>query len=93
MWGFGENNLYENMAIDSPTIRRWQQRIQRALTFAPLLVAGAGGRGGGLGGVIRLRREVDGEGLGLVTWRGRASLYALTSRSSSRSLALADPQP
>lgn len=42
MWGFGENNLYENMAIDSPTIRRWQQRIQRALTFAPLLVAGRG---------------------------------------------------
>ena len=42
MWGFGENNVYENLAIGSPRILRWQRRIQRLITFAPLLVAGRG---------------------------------------------------
>lgn len=42
MWGFGENNLYENLAISSPRLRSLQRRIQRVLTFAPLMVAGRG---------------------------------------------------
>jgi len=42
VWGFGENNLYENLAVHSSTIRRWQRRIQRAITFTPVLVAGRG---------------------------------------------------
>lgn len=42
MYGFGENNLYENLAVESQRIRYWQRRIQRILTFAPLLVAGRG---------------------------------------------------
>merc|ERR1712196_370913 len=42
MWGFGENNLYENLAIKSVTMRKWQRRIQRVLSVAPLLVAGRG---------------------------------------------------
>ena len=42
MWGFGENNLYMNLADGHPTIRKWQRRIQRVLTFAPLLVQGRG---------------------------------------------------
>eukprot|EP01062_Namystynia_karyoxenos_P006682 TRINITY_DN12342_c0_g1_i1.p1 TRINITY_DN12342_c0_g1~~TRINITY_DN12342_c0_g1_i1.p1 ORF type:complete len:524 (+),score=180.40 TRINITY_DN12342_c0_g1_i1:130-1572(+) len=42
MWGFGENNLYENLAVSSSRIRRWQRRIQRVLSFAPVLVAGRG---------------------------------------------------
>ena len=38
--------------------------------------------------------DVRGEGLGWVTWRGRAGLYASGSSSSSAgSAALADPQP
>ena len=42
MWGFGENNLYENIAIGHPWVQKWQRRIQRVLTFAPLLVQGRG---------------------------------------------------
>ena len=42
MWGFGENNLYENLAIGHPFIQKWQRRIQRLVTFAPLLVQGRG---------------------------------------------------
>lgn len=42
MWGFGENNLYENLAITSPTVVKWQRRIQKIISFAPLLVAGRG---------------------------------------------------
>ena len=42
MWGFGENNLYENMAIGHPWVQKWQRRIQRLVTFAPLLVQGRG---------------------------------------------------
>jgi len=42
VYGFGENNLYENLAVESRRIRYWQRRIQRIITFAPLLVAGRG---------------------------------------------------
>jgi len=42
MWGFGENNLYENLAIDNPRLQSWQRRIQRIISFAPLLVQGRG---------------------------------------------------
>mmetsp|Transcript_7172 Transcript_7172/g.13583 ORF Transcript_7172/g.13583 Transcript_7172/m.13583 type:complete len:461 (+) Transcript_7172:40-1422(+) len=42
VWGFGENNLYENLAAGSPRILRWQRKIQRMISFAPLLVAGRG---------------------------------------------------
>ena len=42
VWGFGENNLYENMAVGHPWIQKWQRRIQRVLTFAPLMVQGRG---------------------------------------------------
>jgi hypothetical protein len=42
VWAFGENNVYENLAHGNPGILRWQRRIQKFLTFAPLLVAGRG---------------------------------------------------
>jgi len=42
VWGYGENNLYENLTISSPTLRKWQRRIQKVLSVAPLLVAGRG---------------------------------------------------
>ena len=42
MWGFGENNVYENLAVGNTRILRWQRRIQRVITFAPLLVQGRG---------------------------------------------------
>ena len=42
MWGFGENNVYENMAIGHPWVQKWQRRIQRVISFAPLLVSGRG---------------------------------------------------
>lgn len=42
VWGFGENNLYENLAEGNSRLRKWQRRIQRAITFAPLLVHGRG---------------------------------------------------
>ena len=41
-WGFGENNIYENLATGSPRILKWKRRIQQVLSFAPLLVAGRG---------------------------------------------------
>lgn len=41
-WGFGENNLYENLAANSPKLRKWQRRVQKVISFAPLLVAGRG---------------------------------------------------
>eukprot|EP01062_Namystynia_karyoxenos_P041688 TRINITY_DN303_c0_g2_i2.p2 TRINITY_DN303_c0_g2~~TRINITY_DN303_c0_g2_i2.p2 ORF type:complete len:186 (+),score=55.79 TRINITY_DN303_c0_g2_i2:910-1467(+) len=49
VWGFGENNLYENLAA-TEKVRGWQRRIQRMLSFAPVLVAGRGifTYGGGL---------------------------------------------
>ena len=40
--GIRENNLYENMAVGHPWIQKWQRRIQRVLTFAPLTVQGRG---------------------------------------------------
>jgi len=42
MWGFGENNLYENLAMKSRTLRKWQRRIQKVISVAPLLVSGRG---------------------------------------------------
>lgn len=42
VWGFGENNMYENLAQHNPHLRSWQRRIQRIITFAPLLVHGRG---------------------------------------------------
>merc|ERR1711957_450309 len=42
VWGFGENNLYENLAAGSPGLLRWQRKIQQVISFAPLLVAGRG---------------------------------------------------
>lgn len=42
VWGFGENNLYENLAVKSPTVRWWQRRLQKAISFAPLLMEGRG---------------------------------------------------
>ena len=38
--GIGET-LYENAAV-CPWIQKWQRRIQRVLTFAPLMVQGRG---------------------------------------------------
>ena len=34
--------MYENLAIGHPFIQKWQRRIQRLVTFAPLLVQGRG---------------------------------------------------
>eukprot|EP00811_Abedinium_folium_P034062 NODE_6977_length_1619_cov_13.101206.p1 GENE.NODE_6977_length_1619_cov_13.101206~~NODE_6977_length_1619_cov_13.101206.p1 ORF type:complete len:482 (+),score=74.73 NODE_6977_length_1619_cov_13.101206:22-1446(+) len=42
VWGFGENNLYESLTAKSPTLRGWQQRVQKAISFAPVLVEGRG---------------------------------------------------
>jgi len=42
VWGFGENDLYDNLAAGSPTIIKWQRKIQRMISFAPLIVAGRG---------------------------------------------------
>jgi len=58
MWGFGENNVYENLAITSPTLRKWQRRIQKMISVAPLLVAGRGIFSYS-GGVIPHRRPIS----------------------------------
>lgn len=42
VWGFGENNLYENLALNSPRVLEFQRKVQKMLTFAPLWVAGRG---------------------------------------------------
>eukprot|EP01061_Rhynchopus_euleeides_P013427 TRINITY_DN23447_c1_g2_i1.p2 TRINITY_DN23447_c1_g2~~TRINITY_DN23447_c1_g2_i1.p2 ORF type:complete len:516 (+),score=228.06 TRINITY_DN23447_c1_g2_i1:60-1607(+) len=42
MYSYGENSLYENLSADRPRLLAWQRRIQKLLTFAPLLVAGRG---------------------------------------------------
>eukprot|EP01063_Lacrimia_lanifica_P009047 TRINITY_DN1607_c1_g1_i1.p1 TRINITY_DN1607_c1_g1~~TRINITY_DN1607_c1_g1_i1.p1 ORF type:complete len:587 (+),score=186.64 TRINITY_DN1607_c1_g1_i1:2500-4260(+) len=42
VYAFGENSLYDNLIEDRPGLRAWQRRIQKLLTFAPLLVAGRG---------------------------------------------------
>eukprot|EP01059_Diplonema_ambulator_P030274 TRINITY_DN5109_c0_g1_i2.p1 TRINITY_DN5109_c0_g1~~TRINITY_DN5109_c0_g1_i2.p1 ORF type:complete len:469 (+),score=142.61 TRINITY_DN5109_c0_g1_i2:50-1408(+) len=41
-YSFGENSLYDNLSADRPRIVKWQRRLQRMLTFAPLFVAGRG---------------------------------------------------
>jgi hypothetical protein len=57
VWGFGENNLYENLAADSPYLQRWQRRIQKAITVAPLMVSGRGVFSYG-GGLVPRRRPI-----------------------------------
>jgi hypothetical protein len=42
VWGFGENNLYENLAVNWPFLQRWQRRIQKIISVAPLMVSGRG---------------------------------------------------
>jgi len=42
VWGYGENNLYDNLAASSPKILKIQRQIQKAISFAPLLVTGRG---------------------------------------------------
>jgi len=42
VWAFGENNIFENLAHDSPTLLKWQRKIQKMITFAPLVVNGRG---------------------------------------------------
>lgn len=42
VWGFGENNVYENMAEGNEWMVNWQRKIQQVITFAPLLVHGRG---------------------------------------------------
>jgi len=42
VWGFGENNLYENLAYTSKTLRKWQLWIQKITSVAPLLMSGRG---------------------------------------------------
>lgn len=42
VWGFGENNLYENLAVKSPSVRKFQRRLQKAISFAPLIMEGRG---------------------------------------------------
>eukprot|EP01062_Namystynia_karyoxenos_P010314 TRINITY_DN13651_c0_g1_i1.p1 TRINITY_DN13651_c0_g1~~TRINITY_DN13651_c0_g1_i1.p1 ORF type:complete len:508 (+),score=149.29 TRINITY_DN13651_c0_g1_i1:105-1526(+) len=56
MWSFGENNLYENLATNEG-VRKWQRRIQKMISFAPVLVAGRGVFTYG-GGLIPHRRPV-----------------------------------
>ncbi|KAJ9471615.1 Diacylglycerol O-acyltransferase 2 [Diplonema papillatum] len=41
-YAFGENTLYDNLTSERPRLVRWQRRVQRVLTFAPLLVSGRG---------------------------------------------------
>eukprot|EP00811_Abedinium_folium_P032256 NODE_5328_length_1782_cov_16.447734.p1 GENE.NODE_5328_length_1782_cov_16.447734~~NODE_5328_length_1782_cov_16.447734.p1 ORF type:complete len:475 (-),score=54.79 NODE_5328_length_1782_cov_16.447734:296-1720(-) len=57
VWGFGENNLYENLAVKSPALTRWQHRVQKRIAFAPLLVKGRGIFSYG-GGLIPHRRPI-----------------------------------
>jgi 2-acylglycerol O-acyltransferase 2 len=42
IWGFGENNIFENLAVNSPAVLAWQRNVQKLLTFAPVMVAGRG---------------------------------------------------
>mmetsp|Transcript_17286 Transcript_17286/g.27011 ORF Transcript_17286/g.27011 Transcript_17286/m.27011 type:complete len:448 (-) Transcript_17286:177-1520(-) len=42
VWSFGENNIFENMAHDSPKLLKFQRRVQQILTFAPVMVNGRG---------------------------------------------------
>eukprot|EP00755_Sulcionema_specki_P016192 Sspe_Gene.10192::Locus_3406_Transcript_2_3_Confidence_0.400_Length_2656::g.10192::m.10192 len=57
-YSFGENSLYRNLAGDTrPRLLKWQRRVQRLLTFAPLLVAGRG-LFSYSGGLIPFRRPI-----------------------------------
>ena len=42
IYAYGENSLYENLSKDRPNLMAWQRKMQKLLTFAPLLVAGRG---------------------------------------------------
>lgn len=42
VWGFGENNLYDNLAENNDHVRSIQRRIQSVISFAPLLITGRG---------------------------------------------------
>ena len=42
VYAFGENNLFENLAQDSPFLLRMQRKIQKVISFAPLLISGRG---------------------------------------------------
>lgn len=42
IWAFGENNIFENLAVGSAAIQNLQRKIQKILTFAPVMVAGRG---------------------------------------------------
>jgi hypothetical protein len=42
VYAFGENDVYHNLAINRPGLLQLQRRIQKMLTFAPLLVQGRG---------------------------------------------------
>jgi len=57
VWGFGENNVYENLAKHSPTIQSVQRKLIKVLSFAPLLVAGRGVFSYG-GGLVPHRRPI-----------------------------------
>jgi len=59
MWGFGENNIFENLATDSPMILKIQRKIQRVLSFAPVLVAGRGVFSYGGFGIVPHRRPIS----------------------------------
>ena len=56
-YSFGENSLYDNLADDRPQLIRWQRRLQRIFTFAPLFVAGRGVFSYS-GGLIPYRRPI-----------------------------------
>eukprot|EP00811_Abedinium_folium_P032337 NODE_5390_length_1775_cov_49.375607.p1 GENE.NODE_5390_length_1775_cov_49.375607~~NODE_5390_length_1775_cov_49.375607.p1 ORF type:complete len:470 (+),score=80.38 NODE_5390_length_1775_cov_49.375607:85-1494(+) len=57
VWGFGENNLYSNLTVGSPALRRWQCRVQKIISVAPLLMEGRGIFTYG-GGLIPHRRPI-----------------------------------
>jgi len=59
MWGFGENNIFENLAADSPMVLKIQRKIQRVISFAPVLVAGRGVFSYGGFGIVPHRRPIS----------------------------------
>eukprot|EP00760_Papus_ankaliazontas_P029574 PhM_4_TR4298/c0_g1_i1/m.45099/K14457/MOGAT2, MGAT2; 2-acylglycerol O-acyltransferase 2 len=42
VYAFGENDVYHNLAAEKPELRKMQRRIQKVVSFAPLLVQGRG---------------------------------------------------
>eukprot|EP01060_Flectonema_neradi_P013739 TRINITY_DN2046_c0_g1_i1.p1 TRINITY_DN2046_c0_g1~~TRINITY_DN2046_c0_g1_i1.p1 ORF type:complete len:495 (+),score=60.72 TRINITY_DN2046_c0_g1_i1:38-1522(+) len=56
-YSFGENSLYDNLADERPGLIKWQRRLQRLFTFAPLFVAGRGVFSYS-GGLIPYRRAI-----------------------------------